>query len=118
MGLGASYWSPEDFNYSSVDAKFRLYTGGRPLHGFALGLTGGYTHVSGDDAGCGFLCIAGNADALTFGFDLGYQWLLGPEQKVAIALGGGAKRLFYVSGDSNDKSDALPTFRFSVGYGF
>jgi hypothetical protein len=116
VALGASLWDIGDFDYSSVDAKFRFYPNGVALRGFAVAGTAGYTHVKGS-----LFCLDSceqEGDAITAGVELGYQWLLGRTQSFALTVGGGAKRLFYTGDQPSDASDGIPTFRFSIGYAF
>lgn len=121
-GVGATLWAPDEFTYLSAEAKYRYYPQAKSLHGFSIGGTAGFTHVSTDydDFGCGefYECEDASATAATIGIELGYQWILGPSQNFAIALGVGAKRLFFLGDDLNGVSGGLPTARLSVGYAF
>ncbi|HEU4630267.1 MAG TPA: DUF3575 domain-containing protein [Gemmatimonadaceae bacterium] len=116
VALGASLWSLDDFDYSSVDAKFRFYPSGTVLQGFSVAGTAGYTHAKG-----ALLCLDAcdeTSEAIGAGVELNYQWLLGRTRSFATTVGVGAKRLFYVSGDSDGASTGVPTIRLSIGYAF
>jgi hypothetical protein len=117
LALNASYASPFDFSYTSVDAIARYYPSEQGLRGFAIGPTVGYTPVV-DNYTCYGGCTSSPAtNAFTLGMQFDYSWILGPSQHFGIELGLGAKRLFYQK-KSGGGSDALPTGRLSVGYSF
>jgi hypothetical protein len=120
LAIGASYTSPFDISYTSVDLIGRYYPAEQGLRGFSIGPTLGYTSVS-DDYSCApptfDVCSTSKSNAVTAGIQLDYSWILGPSQHFGIELGLGAKRLFY-QGDHGRGSDALPTGRLSVGYSF
>jgi hypothetical protein len=117
LALSASYASPFDFTYTSVDAIGRYYPSEQGLRGFSIGPTVGYTHVV-DGQDCFGSCGGSNTtNAFTVGMQFDYSWILGPSQHFGIELGLGAKRLFYQK-NSGGGSSALPTGRLSVGYSF
>ena len=112
-GASGSVYRSDEFTYVATEAKWRYYPQEKALEGFAVGLTGGVTHVATRDA------IVGKASsALSLGFALDYQWLLGPKKKFAVTLGTGARRLIGLSDSLSGASLTLPTFRLSIGRGF
>ena len=97
-----------DEDYVSLNAQYRFYPQGAALSGFYFGPKLGFYRV--DD---------GSDDGVAFGlgFDLGYQWLMGERENVAVALGIGATRLF--GGDLDDFSVTVPTVRLvNIGWAF
>jgi hypothetical protein len=113
LALGLSIWAIDDFDYQSVEGKFRFYPNGQALRGFSVAGTVGYSHVSEDDE-----LIGEEGNAITAGVELNYQWLLGAQRNFAITLGAGGKRLFFVGDGIEDASVGIPTIRFSIGYAF
>ena len=110
-GVSGSALDIEDFEYRNANALLRYYPQGAALKGFFLGLRSGVYHVSHDHPGDADATFAGA------GFELGYTWLLGPSQRVAISLGAGANRLF--GADLEDASLTIPTVRLvNVGIAF
>lgn len=110
-GLSGSMLDIDDFEYRHGNALLRYYPQGAALKGFFLGLRTGVYQVSHDDPGDENATFAGA------GFELGYTWLLGPAQRVAISLGAGANRLF---GDALEEASlTVPTVRLAhVGISF
>jgi hypothetical protein len=107
LGASSSFFSIDDIGYKNANFVARYYPRAA-LHGFFLGgRTGVYRLSSVDESG-------------TFyggGFELGYTWLLGPKQNVAISMGAGVNRLF--GGSLAGASLALPSFRLAnVGIAF
>jgi hypothetical protein len=117
LALSASYASPFDFTYTSVDAIGRYYPAEQGLRGFSIGPTVGYTHVVDNQSCFGSCGGSPTTNAFTLGIQFDYSWILGPSQHFGIELGLGAKRLFYQK-QAGGGSDALPTARLSVGYSF
>jgi hypothetical protein len=121
VALNGSYDGTGDFGYSSADVILRYYPSLEMIRGFAIGGTVGYTHVSSDlvtFADCSG-CTFGNgaSNAFTLGIQGDYSWWIGRDQRFGIELGLGAKRLFYHGGGRRG-SEALPTGRLSIGWGF
>jgi hypothetical protein len=97
--------------YTAVDGILRFYPGGRAIRGFAVGLSAGFINVEVDDC---FECDDDSESVFTLGVRGDYVWILGRDQRFAVATGIGAKRLF-----GNDIGDAgLPIGRLSIGYAF
>lgn len=117
VGVGGSYYSSSGFTYLSVEAKPRYYASGTALRGFSVAGIAGVTRVSGSDDDCIGSCTDESATAAALGVNLDYQWLLGQQQKFAVALGLGAKRLFGVD-DISGVSATLPTARVAIGIAF
>ena len=113
VALGVSIWSTDDFNYQSVEGKFRFYPNGEALRGFSVAGTAGYSHIAEDDD-----LFGESGSAISAGVELNYQWLLGLERNFAITLGAGGKRLFFLGDEVDDASAGIPTIRFSIGYAF
>ncbi|PYQ04440.1 MAG: hypothetical protein DMF83_18405 [Acidobacteria bacterium] len=81
----------DEFEYRSANAMLRYYPQGCALDRFFLGVRVGVHHVSNSD-----VSPSGN-DSATFGglgFDLGYTWLLGAQERVGVSIAAGATRLF------------------------
>ena len=113
FGLSAQSYRNNDFSYLSAEAKYRYYPQEKALEGFAVGITGGVTRIgernqSENDSGA----------ALSLGFALDYQWLLGPRRKFAVILGTGARRLIPIGTEIDGSSLTLPTARIAIGRGF
>jgi hypothetical protein len=91
----------------------RYYPQGAALKGFFLGGRTGVYHVAHDDDRI-------DDDQATFfgaGFELGYTWLMGRQQRIGVSLGAGANRLF--GADLDGASLTLPTVRLvHVGIAF
>ena len=124
IGAAVSIYSPEGWSYISTDAKYRWYPERQPLRGFSLAGTGGLTHLGSDcsdvldEYGWGDSCVDESATALSLGFGLEYQWLLGTDERLSVTLGLGGKRLFVVTGEATGADVALPYSRLSVGWAF
>ncbi|MDQ6717138.1 MAG: hypothetical protein M3Z17_02190 [Gemmatimonadota bacterium] len=128
IGLAGSYDGTNDFGYSSLDGILRFYPAAERIRGFAIGATIGYTHVNSDyvvypacvdcyGAGSSYSIGNGASNAFTLGVQGDYSWWIGKEQRFGIEAGLGAKRLFYHGGGRRG-SEALPTGRLSIGWGF
>ena len=116
MGAGttgalSATWFPDELDYTSVDFTFRYYPGEMNPRGFSVGASIGYLTVEDDDG-----IVEGKGPAV--GFIGGYNWLLGKSERLAIAVGLGAKRLIV----NNDKyplaPEAAPTGRLGIGLTF
>jgi len=111
-GVSGSMLDIHDFEYRNANALLRYYPQGAALKGFFLGGRTGVYHVSHDDA-------SSDNDATAFGagFEIGYTWLMGPNQRVGVSIGAGANRLF--GSDLDGASLTIPTVRLiNVGIGF
>lgn len=114
VAAAASHFDFDEFIYTSIDGIVRYYPGARALRGFSFGGTVGYVHFSDDSDDCPG-CVDTSGDAFSIGVRGDYVWILGRDQRFAVATGLGAKRLFR-SDDFNDAPDALPIARLSIGY--
>ncbi len=112
-GVSGSVYRSDEFTYVATEAKWRYYPQEKALEGFAVGLTGGVTRVGTRD-----VSPSTSSSALSLGFALDYQWLLGPKKRFAVTLGTGARRLIGLNDALNGASLTLPTARLSIGRGF
>jgi hypothetical protein len=112
-GVSGSVYRNDEFTYLATEAKWRYYPQEKALEGFSVGLTGGVTNV-----GTRNTTPSESSSALSLGFALDYQWLLGPKKKFAVTLGTGARRLIGLSDALAGANLTLPTFRISIGRGF
>lgn len=135
IGVGAAYIEPasgtgdeNDFDdlkraYATFDLNYRYYPRD-VFRGWSLGASVGASRVAEDRWTNDFpdqRITTDRATTVGFGFNLGYHWLIGRDDRLHLGLGVGAKRHFVISGDEfmdGDKSFALPTGRFSVGIAF
>lgn len=113
FGASGTYFRLSDIRYVSGEVKYRYYPQEHALEGFGVGLTGGVTQIAVVD---GSTNDAGSA--ISLGFALDYQWLLGPKKHFAVTLGTGARRLFPIGAKVDGANFTLPTFRISVGRAF
>ncbi|MBA3340295.1 MAG: DUF3575 domain-containing protein [Gemmatimonadaceae bacterium] len=101
-----------DETITVVDGIARYYPTARAIRGFSFGGSVGYAGVTNDCS----LCENNDDDtAFTVGVRGDYVWILGRDQRFAVAGGIGAKRLFY-SKDNTFGPEGLPIGRLSVGY--
>ena len=99
----------DDVDYVSGRAFVRYYPT-TAFRGFFLGIDAGVTSLKEDND-------AGDHTVFGAGFELGYNWLLGSQQKLYLSLGAGADRLF--GNDLDDFTVVLPTIRIvNVGIAF
>jgi len=110
-GALSATWFPDELNYSAVDFTFRYYPGELNPKGFSVGASIGYLTVE-DDVGI----VEGKGPAI--GFIGGYNWLLGKSERLAIAVGLGAKRLIVDSDKYPGAPEAAPTGRLGIGLSF
>lgn len=110
-GALSGTWFPDELNYSAVDFTFRYYPGEVNPKGFSVGASIGYLSVE-DDAGFD----EGKGPAI--GFIGGYNWLLGKSERLAIAVGLGAKRLIVDDDKYPGAPEAAPTGRLGIGLSF
>jgi hypothetical protein len=117
-GVSGSFWGRRDRNYFSTDAKVRYYPGGDALEGIAVGALLGFTVVSRDDGEDDVDGESGGSrSAVGLGFSVENQWLLGDDQRLALAAGVGGKRLFYF-GSRGGSNRGIPFVRLSLGWAF
>lgn len=107
--LSGTNWPDE---YSSIDFTFRYYPGEVNPAGFSVGASIGRVNWNPDNDG----------DELTkgptVGFHVGYNWILGRSERLAIATGIGAKRVFASRERYPNRQELLPSGRFGVGLAF
>ncbi|MEZ4414317.1 MAG: DUF3575 domain-containing protein [Gemmatimonadota bacterium] len=107
LALSASRLDVSDDRYSSLSLEYRYYPSGEALRGFHFGPRLGLFVVddtTDDDAAGGF------------GFEVGYNWLLGERDNVLIGLGVGVNRLF---GEDRADGGLLPSVRLlNIGWAF
>ena len=121
FGVGGTFFDAGDgtdkLTYKSGDVKLRYYPEGTALMGFSFGVTGGFSSITGTDATSGSETTVSGPSA---GFLLEYQWLMGVQRNVSVALGAGAKAVFVKDTDfsSDSYSARYPTVRVSIGYAF
>ncbi len=114
-----------DDEYTSLDAKLRLYPQEKGLEGFAIAAGLGFGRISTVTET--FCTEFGNCRDVrrstsgpSFSVEAQYQWLLGRSQNTAVAIGGGVKR-FYVDdkvGGFDAFDEYAPTLRLTIGYAF
>lgn len=136
IGFGVSYLEPvsgsesddeyDDYRvaYATFDLNYRYYPRD-VFRGWSLGASVGASRVGEDRPTEEFPAersiTTDRATTIGFGFNLGYNWLMGRDDRLHVGLGIGAKRHFVMSGDEfadGAKSFALPTGRFSIGLAF
>jgi len=114
-GSALSYFDFRNRTFFSVDGRLRYYLQDQPLEGLSVGALTGFTLVrrdsgeeqEGEDRG----------SAVAIGFTAERQWLLGGDRRLAITVGGGAKRLFFIR-DVPGTSSVQPILRASLGWTF
>ena len=115
IGLAGTYYKPNDFTYFTSEVKLRYYPSERAPDGFSVALSGGVTHETADIF-CFDTCDFRATDRPTLGFELDYNWLLGPSRRFAIGTGIGAKRFF--GSHPYATLDGIPTARIVLGVAF
>lgn len=111
VGPTVYYHHAADHRYApnfSVDAVFRYYPSGRAFSGLAVGALTGFTVMDDDGA---------SRNAVGLGFAVEHHWLLGSDERLVVAVGGGGKRLFYFS-ERGRAWRAVPMLRASLGWTF
>ncbi len=130
-GVGLSYLSNStvpgasagdvDVSYLSVEGKVRYYFNGIPFRGFSVGATAGGTSAHVSDTGLSS-DESGRLSGIKLGTELDYSWLLGRHERLALAVGAGAKRVFYSASASGEARAAVnaayPTLRLAIGWAF
>ena len=109
-GVSASYHEWSDWSYSAVGGKLRYYLQGRALDGLSVGVLAGVTTGRDDESD-------DSGTAVSVGFMVENQWLLGDDERLAVTVGGGGKRLAYIN-HLEDAPRGLPTIRLSLGWVF
>lgn len=108
-GASGTFFPIGDFRYKNANAMLRYYPRAA-FSGFFLGGRLGVYDVSAKTVDASGTFYGG-------GFDLGYTWLLGRKENVAISMGLGVNRLF--GGDLAGASLAVPSIRLvNVGIAF
>jgi hypothetical protein len=125
VGIGASYWDPGpiagfdggkfDARYVSGEAKLRYYPSEEPFRGFSLGLTAGGARATFEDADDDD--PRQSVSGVKVGVEADYSWLLGRSDHLAVALGLGAKRVFF-GAFGKRLAGTYPTSRIAIGWAF
>jgi hypothetical protein len=110
MGASGASFDLSDANYLTLDAKARYYLSGRAFDGFSISASLGVARMKADSSRT-------SASALSVGFGAERQWLVGPEERLTLAIGASAARLFGAP-DSDEFRTVLPGLRLSLGWGF
>ena len=110
LGGSVASFDLSSARYLVVDARARYYLTGRAFDGVAVGMSAGLADMRADDT-------TERSRALSVGFLVERQWLVGPEERLALTAGAGASRLFFGS-DSDAFRTVLPGLRLSLGWGF
>lgn len=114
-GVSAEYFNWRDRSYISLDGKLRYYVSGRNLEGLSVGALAGFTWLGRDDEGEDEVSRR-SGSAVGLGFVAENQWLLGADERLAVTLGGGGKRLFFLR--DVEAQSVLPVVRLSLGWAF
>ncbi len=112
LAVSGSHFGFDDANYTAIDGIARYYPSARAIRGFSIGGSVGAVNVSEDNCDG---CTPFDESAFTVGIRGDYVWILGRDQRFAVAAGIGAKRLFYSEND-NEGTEGLPIGRLSIGY--
>jgi hypothetical protein len=132
VGAGLSYLSSAtvpglsvddiDVSYLSLEGKVRYYLGGVALRGFSVGATVGGTSAHVKEDGPISSEDSGRLSGIKLGTELDYLWRLGRSDRLGLAVGLGAKRVFYSASASNQARAAVnvayPTARLAIGWAF
>lgn len=116
VGVGATYFSQDDFTYATLGVKARYYPSEHAPDGFSVGITGGVTRQTSDNAYCFDVCLTSRLNRPTAGFELDYNWVLGPSRRFVVGAGIGAKRFF--GANDTGSIDGIPTGRIGIGIAF
>jgi hypothetical protein len=112
LAVAGSHFGLDDSDYTSLDGIARYYPAGKALRGFSFGMSLGVVNVNDDADGSCFGCEDQDGTSATIGVRGDYVWILGRDQRFAVAAGIGAKRLL-----NNDLgTEGLPIGRLSIGY--
>lgn len=112
LAVAATRFDFEEFNYTAIDGIARYYPSARAIRGFSIGGSVGALMAADDNCTS---CDDVNENAFTIGVRGDHVWILGRDQRFAVAAGLGAKRLFFGDGE-NSASTFLPIGRLSIGY--
>jgi len=105
----------DEENYTNVGVLARYYPR-EAFGGFYFGLRGGYYGVTKTDW---MTEEEETAKAFGVGFDIGYSWVLGANERFYVGLGAGMMRLFGGDLEDLDVSVNLPIIRIiNVGLAF
>jgi hypothetical protein len=117
--VGGTYFGSgdDDFDWKSMDLTFRYYPAERAPKGFSVGISGGFIDLEDDQVGGPSGPVTAENSGPTIGFIGGYNWLLGRSERLAIAVGLGAKRLF-IEDEGSNPPDAWITGRLGIGLSF
>jgi hypothetical protein len=110
VGVSVSSFDLSKANYLSLEGKARYYLSGRAFDGVAISTSLGVVSMSADETD-------ESSTALSIGFGAEQQWLVGPEERLALVAGIGASRLFFNT-DSETFRTILPSLRLAIGWGF
>jgi hypothetical protein len=111
LAVAASRFDFDEENYTSLDAIGRYYPSGKALRGFSFGVSVGVVKVDDDYDDACIACEDDEGTTGTIGVRGDYVWILGRDQRFAVATGIGAKRLL-----NDDFGGGLPIGRLSIGY--
>lgn len=111
LGGSISSFGYADTDYLSLEARGRYYVSGRALEGLSVGTVLGLVRLQAQDS------TDLRDYAMNVGFTVEQQWLLGVDERVALAAGAGASRLFF-NEDRDPFRRVLPILRLSIGWGF
>lgn len=108
VGIAGGWLSKGDDDYTGVTGFLRYYPREAAFAGFYIGGQGGFFRVDDGEK---------ESTPIGLGLDMGYGWLLGPEDSVYLGLGIGATRLF--GGDLDHASATIPAIRLiNIGIAF
>jgi len=116
IGVAGTYYAPRDYTYLTTEIKARYYPSEHAPDGFSVALSGGLTHVTSSGISCWDTCADATNNRPTLGFELDYNWLLGPARHFTVGAGIGAKR--FLGDKTYDSIDGLPTARLALGAAF
>jgi hypothetical protein len=108
-GLGGTHWPDE---YTSVDLTFRYYPGELNPHGFWIGTSLGRVNWDPNNES------SEHTRGPTVGFHVGHNWVMGRSERLVIATGIGAKRVFASRDRYPNRQELLPSGRFGIGITF
>ena len=117
LGVSGSAFTLGPFGYRSLDAKLRFYPAARALDGLAVGASAGAIWLSAEEGGV--FTSESHASGIVVGTEASYTWLTGKRHNLALAFGGGLKRIIRYGGyDVSAVQLTYPTVRASVGVAF
>ena len=101
----------DDARYSLVDVIGRYYPAGRALRGFSIGASAGLVNFDENIPSDCFECDDDSGTFATIGVRGDYVWILGRDQRFAVASGIGARRIL-----GGGDLEGVPIIRLSIGY--